>query len=112
MLSENFSILPTHAIYDFVFSGWFIPTPKTVKVFLNGIVKLNKERLCGVCQYPDPVETKMECVYLMYINDMIEDISVLKELSEGRSHLQFLLDQETFDYTQVDFSNYMWAILH
>lgn len=109
LLSENFSILPTHAIYDFVFSGWFIPTPKTVKEFLNGIVKLNKERICGVRQYPDPVETKMECVYLMYINDMIEDISVLKELSEGRPHLQFLLDQETFDYTQVDFSNYMWA---
>ena len=50
----------------------------------------------------------MECVYLLYINDMISDISALKELSEGRPHLQFLLDSESFDYSQVDFSNYMW----
>ena len=42
------------------------------------------------------------------INDMISDISALKELSEGRPHLQFLLDSESFDYSQVDFSNYMW----
>ena len=26
-----------------------------------------------------------------------------------RPHLQFLLDPENFDYTQVDFSNYMWC---
>lgn len=58
--------------------------------------------------YPDPVESRLECVYLLYINDMISDISALKELSEGRPHLQFLLDSESFDYSQVDFSNYMW----
>lgn len=23
-------------------------------------------------------------------------------------HLQFLIDSDNFDYTQVDFSNYMW----
>ena len=50
----------------------------------------------------------MECVYLLYINDMVADISVLKKLSDRRPHLQFLLDAENFDYTQVDFSNYMW----
>ena len=58
--------------------------------------------------YPDPVKTKLECVYLLHINDMIADISALKELSEERPHLQFLLDRESFDYSQVDFSNYMW----
>lgn len=31
-----------------------------------------------------------------------------ERLSEGRPHLQFLLDSESFDYSQVDFSNYMW----
>ena len=32
----------------------------------------------------------------------------MKELTDGRPHLQFLLCPENFDYTQVDFSNYMW----
>ena len=58
--------------------------------------------------FPDPVETKLECAYLLYINDMISDISVLAELSEERPHLQFLLDSESFDYEQIDFSDYMW----
>ena len=57
---------------------------------------------------PDPVETNLECIYLMYINDIINDISILTKLSENRPHLQFLLDQENFDYSQVDFSDYMW----
>lgn len=45
----------------------------------------------------------------MYINDIINDISILTKLSENRPHLQFLLDQENFDYSQVDFSDYMWG---
>lgn len=39
---------------------------------------------------------------------MLADISMLKPLSEGRPHLQFLLDPKNFDYAQVDFSDYMW----
>lgn len=34
---------------------------------------------------------------------------MLNELAPQRPHLQFLLDPENFDYTQVDFSNYMWG---
>ena len=40
---------------------------------------------------------------------LLNDISILTKLSENRPHLQFLLDQENFDYSQVDFSDYMWG---
>ena len=107
-LSVNFLQLPTDAIYDFIFSGWLTLTPETAEAFLNGILEMNRHQPHGVHSFPDPVETKLECAYLLYINDRITDISILKELSEGRPHLQFLLSPENFDYTQVDFSNYMW----
>ena len=29
-------------------------------------------------------------------------------MAGGRPHLQFLLEPDSFDYSQVDFSNYMW----
>ena len=61
-----------------------------------------------VFSFPDPVEAKLECAYLLYISDIITDISILKELTEGRPHLQFLLYPDNFDYSQVDFSDYMW----
>lgn len=108
ILSENFAQLPIEAIYDFTFSGWLIPDQNSIKEFLNKILVISKKDIAGVRAYPDPVETKLECVYLLYINDMITDISILKELSEERPHLQFLLDPESFDYSQVDFSDYMW----
>lgn len=107
-LSENFVRLPTKAIYDFIFSGWLTLTPETAEEFLKGILETNANQIKGVHPLPNPVETKLECAYLLYINDIITDISVLKELTEGRPHLQFLLSPENFDYTQVDFSNYMW----
>lgn len=108
ILSDNFAQLPIEAIYDFTFSGWLTPDPNSIKEFLNEILELSRKEVTGVLSYPDPVETKLECVYLFYISDMIADLSALEELAEGRPHLQFLLDSENFDYSQVDFSNYMW----
>lgn len=107
-LSANFARLPTAAIYDFVFSGWLSPEQNSIQAFLNEILEISRKKVTGMRSYPDPLETKLECVYLLYISDMIADISVLNELSDERSHLQFLLDPERFDYSQVDFSNYMW----
>lgn len=107
-LSDNFAQLPIEAIYDFVFSGWLIPSQNLIKEFLNEILKSSKKEITGVDSYPDTLEYKLECVYLFHINDMIEDISALDELSEGRPHLQFLLNPDSFDYTQIDFTNYMW----
>ena len=107
-LSENFAQLPIEAIYDFVFPGWLTPSQNSIKGFLNEILKISREQVTGVRSYSNLVETRLECTYLLYITDMITDISDLKEMSEGRPYLQFLLDPENFDYSQVDFSNYMW----
>lgn len=108
-LSNNFVQLPTEAIYDFVFSGWLTPTQNSIQEFLNEILEIGRKEIPGVRFYPDSIETKLECLYLLYINDIISDIGILKELADERPHLQFLLDSEHFDYSQVDFSNYMWG---
>lgn len=107
-LSDNFSQLPIEAIYDFTFSGWLTPGQNSIEEFLNGILEISRKEISGMRSYPDPVETKLECVYLLHINEMITDLSTLKELAGGRPHLQFLLEPDSFDYSQVDFSNYMW----
>ena len=108
ILSDNFAQLPISAIYDFTFSEWLTPDQNSIKELLNEILEISRKEVADVHPYPDPVEIKLECVYLLHISDMIADISALQELSEERPHLQFLLDPESFDYSQVDFSNYMW----
>lgn len=107
-LSAHFLQLPTDAIYDFAFSGWLSLTSETAEAFLKEILETSRHQARGVQSFPDPIETQLECAYLLFISGKITDISILKELAEGRPHLQFLLRPEKFDYNQVDFSNYMW----
>lgn len=107
-LSENFSKLNTQALFDFVFSDWIKPTNEEINLFFNGIINDYRQQTKGVRSIPDPVETKLECAYIMHIEGIMLDISVLNELAEGRPHLHFLISPNEFDYTQVDFSNYMW----
>lgn len=107
-LSANFLQLTTGAIYDFFFSGWLTLPSETAEAFLKGILELNASQAPGVRSFPNPVETKLECIYLLHLGGIITDISILHGLAEGRPHLQFLLNTENFDYSQVDFSDYMW----
>lgn len=109
LLSSQFSNLSTSAIYDLVFSKWFTPSQETLKVFLDSILELEKNSVTGVKTFPDHVEQKLECAYLLCVCDILNDITILKGLAPERPHLQFLLNPDAFDYTQVDFSDYMWV---
>lgn len=108
-LTENFLLLSTDAIYDFVFSGWLTITSKSASMFLNEIIEIKRQQPKGVHSFPDPVDTKLECVYILFISGNITDITALKGLAEDRNHLQFLLNPDSFDYGKVDFSDYMWV---
>lgn len=103
-LAENFLYLSPYAINHFVFLGWLIPDQKTISEFIMQTLEVNRNNdLKGYL-----VETRLECLYLLYLKKIIDDLSPLKELSPERPHLQFLLDPQNFDYSQVDFSDYIW----
>ena len=76
------------------------------------IIEMQKERekqeKRGMFSYPNYVDMRLEQVYLLYIYNVIKDISPLEEISSQKPHLDFLLHPDTFDYTKVDFSDYMW----
>lgn len=106
---DNFDHISTHAVYDFVLNSWVIPSEEQVIALLQKTVEAEKRQKPGVHLVPDPVQVNLECVYILYLNETIKDLSPLRELKGDYPHLQFLLDPETFDYTKVDFSNYMWV---
>ena len=106
-LSSHFSELDVRDIYDFAFNNWLKPSQTGIAKFLSEILELQKKQ--DIEQYyPNPLEMRLECIYLLYITDIIKDISMLKDLAKEKEHLQFLLNPDTFDYTKIDFSNYMW----
>lgn len=107
-LSDNFMKIGTYAIYDFAFNGWIKISDNEVNELKNKTLELFKSKEKGAEIYPDPVKTNLECLYLLHITGLANDLSSLEEMSQDYLHLQFLLNPESFDYTQVDFSNYMW----
>ena len=107
-LSENFSKLDKEAIYDFVFADWISPTDQDINNLLSEILSLYRNRTPGVGVSSDPLEQKMECMYLLHITGKINDISILDEMCGDYPHLQFLLHPTEFNYQKIDFSNYMW----
>lgn len=103
-LAQNFLRLSPYAINHFVFLGWLIPDQETISQFIDQTLEVNRNsNLKGYL-----VETRLECLYLLYLKKIIDDLEPLKELAEEKPHLQFLLDPESFDYSQVDFSDYIW----
>lgn len=108
-LSNNFSKLSTHAIYDFTFNNWLDPTNQDISELFFEVLSLYRNKDSGIHSFPDPLNQKLECIYILYISGKIESLNALDELSEDYPHLCFLLHPEAFDYKTVDFTNYMWV---
>lgn len=108
-LSKHFSELNVQAMYDLIFNNWITLSQEGSESLISTVLKLYRERRDDVRMYPDPLETKLECIYILHITGKLEDISALEEMCVDYPHLRFLLHPDTFDYKQIDFSNYMWA---
>ena len=108
-VSKNFSRLKIEEIYDFVFHGWVTPSENDTDELINKTLVAYQNQIPGVYSYPDPVESKLACIYLLFLSDNIKDLSKLDDLCNDHPHLHFLLHPNEFDYTKVDFSDYMWV---
>ena len=108
-LSDNFTKIGIQAIYDFVLNSWIKPSKQHIDELKQKTLEVYHSRKDGVNVFPDPIKTNLECLYLLHIFGLADDLNSLEELSSENPHLQFLLHPESFDYSLVDFSNYMWA---
>ncbi len=108
-IASNFEKLHTEAIFDFVFSNWLSISEEQADNFIESVLILYKNQIAGMRVFPNPLDLKLECIYILHLHGIIADLDKLKALKPDRPHLQFLLDADNFDYTQVDFSNYMWV---
>lgn len=107
-LLSNVSNLSSIAHCSFVLNGWIKLDEKNKQELLDDVIELYHGKNPAIHTFPSQLERKLEEVYIFYISGLIEDISSLDELSKDYVYLDFLLHPNTFDYSQVDFSNYMW----
>lgn len=62
----------------------------------------------GIIAYPNTFEGKLDFLIILYLTNKISNLDRLSEYAQENIVLQFLINPETFDYSNVDFSNYMW----
>ena len=108
-LGHNYSSISQNDLYDFIFNDWLKPSENDMRDLFKQTLMLNHCKKNGLEWSPGRLEGNLEIIYILYITDIVKDISAIKEMAQDYPHLQFLLYPESFDYKQVDFANYMWA---
>jgi len=107
-LRENYSMLNPNQLFDFVHKGWLDFTDEDANALIEKALSLARSRIKGYYAYPDPLESTLQVIYILYIIGKIQDISGLTPLVADYDFLQFFLEDASFDYSKIDFSNYMW----
>lgn len=108
-ISEHFDDLDRYDIIDFAFCGWLSISPKQSNSILEEAIRLKKAEIPGMHSYPDPFESQLELICLLYITEVIKDISLLQPISKESEFLMFFFDDPSFDYSKIDFTHYMWG---
>ena len=64
-----------------------------------------------MCTTSDLLMTSIEECIILKLLGFDVDLTILKPYAHYSEHLQFALDPDNFDYSQIDTSNYMWQNL-
>lgn len=108
-IKDNFNILSSFDIFDFVFNDLLQIDKNMDENLISSTVNLYKKQLkSGIHSYPDPVEEKINIICILYMNDKITNLTQLEEIKNSSPFLQFIFDTDNFDYNRIDLSNYMW----
>lgn len=107
-ITENFDNLNSEDILDFAFNDWLHLSDETIQKILNKANELYAAKIPGRYSYPDPLETQLELICILYITGKIDNLEKVAELSSENEFIAFFIDESSFDYSKVDLSNYMW----
>lgn len=106
---ENYHELSPGDILDFFFADWLKLSEENIEeLILETIQIYNEQKRNGYNVSPNPIERNLELINLLYIIGEIKDLRGLEVIKEKNVFLQFFLDEENFDYDNIDFSHYMW----
>lgn len=107
ILQTNFSKISLSNLYPFILNGWIEYNQESAEKLISSALSNAKYFRKGAIS-PNPTEYDLDLIYILYIKNIIKDITKLQPLSTDYPQLNFLLNPNSFDYSQVDFSNYMW----
>lgn len=107
-INKDWNTVNSRRLLDFILSDLIIMDDEKCKYIIDDLIELDNKRIEQQKKFPDPLEEKIEILCILILSDKIKDLKPFFQLKNKTEHLKFLLSPETFDYSQVDFSDYMW----
>ncbi len=113
LIEENITNISSDQVFHLLVEKRIRFTPDIQAHFVDTIKKEHEKRIAqpGQRSYPDWLQITLdECIILRILGYNF-DISILQPYKEYSLYLQFILDPETFDYSQINTKEYMWQNL-
>lgn len=113
LIERSISELSAGQIFHLVIER-FLPYSKEVfDVFFNIISTeaVRREQQPGIMMYPDKIRENIDNLLILCLLNFDVDLSKLSKFTSYSEHLEFMLNPNTFDYSKVDTSDYMWENL-
>ena len=109
-ISENVNLLRSDDIIDFTFHKWLEITPAFEEKIISDTVNIYKQqKQTAVHVSPDPLQSKLDLIYLLYLTGNMSSLARLSDIEDASDFLSFFIHPDTFEYSKVDLSNYMWG---
>lgn len=109
ILKTHFTLLSPVQLLEFTCRNWIDLSEDNANTLIDKVLEeLNQNATKKLHVFPNPLENTLQTIYIFYILGEIQDLSRLRPLSEDSIYLQFFLDDPSFSYEQIDFSDYMW----
>lgn len=109
ILKTHFTLLSPVQLLEFTCRNWIDFSEDNANALIDKVLEeLNQNTTKKMHVFPNPLENTLQTIYIFYILGKIQDLSRLRPLLEDSIYLQFFLDDPSFSYEQIDFSDYMW----
>lgn len=106
---ENFSRVSNNFLLSLANRGDFILSDKEKEAIKNTVKNDRKNNEKGYYYYPSKSKEYIELICILYIMGDNDIRDFIINFDEQFDYIDFLKNPECFDYTKVDFSDYMWV---
>lgn len=110
IIESNYGIMEFVDIFNMLIDGYIILSDDIKKRVLNEISKHFESEVPGVIIQNNTgyYEQLLNYCIIMYLLNMDFDLKLLEKYKDYSDTVCFVLDPDSFDYSKVDFNDYMW----
>ncbi|WP_288716354.1 SIR2 family protein [uncultured Enterococcus sp.] len=111
LINKNVIILDSGVLLNLIRLDVIHIDESVKREFVQLIDQTIEKRKSGYSSFPDPEKETIEKSIVFYLLGTVDNIEFLKPFTTSSVFLDFIFNYESFDYSKIDFKEYMWVNL-